>query len=167
MKNITKAVFLSAILLSMVFSQAAYARGRGMGKGNGPGDGEGRLMRLADKLELTTPQQEEMQQLFAEHKKEMEPLRTKMEKIKSDIDQLWQQTPVNEKALMDAIEKSGRIKTKMRKLRAEFHLDVFSILSPTQQEEFRAHQKEQRQRRMGRKFQHKGHGKRHGAKEGY
>jgi len=148
MKNITKTIFAAAILVLMASS--ATAHGRRMGRGDGPRDGKSRLMKMANRLDLSEEQQAQMEQLFAEMKKEMEPLRKKQDKVRSQIDQLWMADPVNEQALMEGIEKSMRIKTKMRKLKAEFRLDILELLTPEQQDQFRAHKKDRRERKAHR-----------------
>ena len=139
MKNITKTLLAATIIMSMGFT--ANARGMGRGRHGGGEHGKDRFNKIAEKLDLSPSQQAKFKELRSDHKKEMEPFRKKMEKQRNKIHSLWMQDPVNEKALMKAIENSMRIKTQMRKTRAEFRIDLLDLMTPAQRAQYRDHMK--------------------------
>ena len=155
MKNITKTLLAAVIILSVGFT--ANAGGMGRGHHRGEGHGKDRFNKITEKLDLSPSQQAKFKELRSDHKQEMEPFRKKMEYQRNKIHSLWMQDPVDEKALMRAIDNSMRIKTQMRKTRAEFRIDCLDLMTPAQRAQYRDHMKKRHEfrgkRQAARKLQ--------------
>ncbi|MFC1497499.1 Spy/CpxP family protein refolding chaperone [Verrucomicrobiota bacterium] len=149
-----------AILSMPVFGQGPDGEGHsgrgqeGMRRGphkGGPGRHIGMMIskiisnpELAEKIGLTEEQIETLKTASVEHQKQLIDLRAEMEKAALYQAELMSAEDLDEDAIMEAIEKTGEIKTKMAKIQVQ----QLILVKKTLTDEQKAKIKELMQKRM-------------------
>ena len=141
----TKLTLLIAVLfLGTLFTMPALAGHHFRGQGpqaadndQGWGRGQGRCQGMLEELNLTTEQQQQMQDLRTKHQKEMIPLRADLKVERIELQELIRsnagQSEINAK-----IDRIGQMETSLEKKRVAHRLEMRGILTPEQQEKFDA-----------------------------
>jgi len=142
MKKIILAIV--SILFTMAISTHLFAfdceskRGHGMRNAAGHHEKEG-LYALFAKLNLTKEQRNRIRELKVAHLRDTKPLRDQMFSKCGDLKLLWlQSTPDKEKIL--AAQKAVRgIRDQIADKATAHRLDMFTVLTPEQRDQVRAH----------------------------
>ena len=160
----------------LVSGSAALAQMGGAPHGGEGGPGGGRHLKIigrilenpevAEELGLTEEQQKTLRDKSYELRSREIELRADLEKAALEQARLMTRDDVDEQALMDAVEKTGAIRTEMAKLRVSQLLTIRKTLNEEQinsirkylHKHRRGNAKEARQERRDRRRQHPGRG---------
>jgi periplasmic protein CpxP/Spy len=147
-----------ATFIALVAAVAVYAQGPGFGRGGGPFGGRGGFgPDLAGlplrQLNLTETQQQQIrdvtQQYRDQNRQAAEQLRVAMEAQRTAVDTL----PVNEGLIRSTTQSLVEAQTELAIQRARMQADIFTLLTPAQQEQLkklRAERQAQAPQRGGR-----------------
>lgn len=171
-----KKVILITLMLVAAMSLTSYAQpgscdgprgGQGMGQRGGHGMGHGqqrngmgldRLLRLADRLELTEAQQERLEKLRYDFKMEMVDTRADLQKAKIELKTLMHKDDASTSAVNSAIDDVAGKGAAMSKLRFAHRSEAKSLLTAEQQAKLKELRLEHRGGKGDRKFgQRRGH----------
>ncbi|MBU2585725.1 MAG: periplasmic heavy metal sensor [Bacteroidetes bacterium] len=124
-------VTLGIISLALLLSVDAFAQ-RGMGKRMGQ-----MQCRIADKLDLSTDQQIQIDKLKDKHQKSMIDYQAEMKKLSLDVKNLWKAEKPDKKQIEAATDKLGALKSIMQKEKLAHWFDVYNLLDDKQKESFK------------------------------
>ena len=173
------AVVLALALIATSFATAQDDMPRGRGRGAGAARGgkdksfsgdrqvaqQGKLLsallqnpELAEELGLTEDQLAEIKSVTGEHRRASMELRHEMEEAALVQVERLSADEIDEDAVMDAVEKTGEIRTEMAKLTMKQFLAFREILTPEQIEKAKDMRQRMREKRMqkGREGQGRG-----------
>ena len=126
----TAGVLLLSLLFVSGINAQQYRRGQGP---YGPGTGKGyQRLSLADRLDLTEEQQENLKSLQQEQFKNMQPLRNKMNELRARERTLMSEEKIDKDAVGKVIDEQTEITNQMRKLQLDHRLAVREILTEEQ-----------------------------------
>lgn len=130
---------------------------RGGGFGHGFGSGHGRaggqmLLALADELELTEAQQQQLQTMMVTFQTERVDAKAKVEKAQIKLRALRMDDEASESAVMAAIDDVSRQRAELQKMQYRHHQQMKGVLTDAQQEKLKQLRQEFRQERRGRFF---------------
>jgi Spy/CpxP family protein refolding chaperone len=140
--------------------------GRGKGhrfNGDGPRFDGRRLDRMAQHLNLTEAQQQQIKKIHESAREDSEDLRVEIQALRKKMQEQWQASKPDEGAILALQEEIHKLKGKLQEIRIQTRLDVFSILTAEQQEIMRSNMK---MRRGGRGHGFMGKGKKGGGSKG-
>lgn len=128
---------ISTAVLILIASAVTASAGPGWGmKGKGDGERgqyqnrEARMERIADELELTAEQREQLSALREEGREEMRVLHEALRDAREDTVTLMEADPVDRDAVMRAVVAEGAAYLALSKARAERQLARREILGP-------------------------------------
>ena len=114
------------------------AGGRGMGGGRmghgGGGRGIAAILRLADELELSKAQRDELSELATAHKKNAIKQRAEIELARVDLPKLMKQDDPDMDAMRDQLMKIATLRVDMKCQQIQFRIDSRNVLTEEQQE---------------------------------
>ncbi|MGM0577962.1 MAG: Spy/CpxP family protein refolding chaperone [Myxococcota bacterium] len=148
MKRI-RTLTLTTLIAALVAAPAAMAFGPGGQRGP-------RGERLIEALDLTPDQQEAVEALRQQMRKEAEPLRKEMDAAREEMKQLWRVPELDRAAIQAKAAEIHAIHSQLRSLRLDHRLDVFEVLDAEQRGKFL----EMQERRHDRKTRRGKRGKR-------
>jgi Spy/CpxP family protein refolding chaperone len=124
---------LALLLATIPASLPAQPHGPGFG-GHGPGwSGGGRLLeRLADQLELSESQREQIRAAHEVYREDVEALSDLMGVARRDLQEQIQAGSFDETAIREASSRVAAVGADLAVLRARIHSDVRQILTPEQ-----------------------------------
>lgn len=120
------------------------------GRGNGKGNGEGRGAKMAQELNLTQEQQDQLKALKTESKDSHKSDREAFKAKKSELNDLLKASSVDKRAIDSKIKEISALTEKKMQNRVEHLLKVKEILTPEQFEKF-LEMKEERMKQHGSK----------------
>jgi Spy/CpxP family protein refolding chaperone len=141
------ALFLSALLIVPAFAQdddqtapepqQAFCQGmgpgHGMGHGKGMGPGGGFGPQMAEQLELTDAQKDQMDDMRAAHQKQMIRQRADLKIARLELRELIR-GDADRATINSKIDQIGKLETDLEKARVSHRLDMRDILTPEQRE---------------------------------
>jgi Spy/CpxP family protein refolding chaperone len=104
--------------------------------------------RVAEEIGLTDDQKAKLKDTAFAHRQEAIKLRAELELAGAQQARLLTEEPLNEQALMDVVEKSGRIRTELAKLHVRGLLDARAVLTAEQRGQLRDVARKMHQRRV-------------------
>lgn len=128
---------ISTIVLIVIANALTVSAGPGWGmKGKGDGEGgghknrEARMERIANKLDLTPEQRDQLATLREKGQAEMRPLQEALRDAREDTVTLMEADPVDRDAVMRSVVAEGAAYLALSKARAEHQLARREILGP-------------------------------------
>ena len=132
----SRALVAAALLLVASFGATVYAQTDGPGRrglfGHG-GPGRGGFPGLA-RLDLTDAQREQVREVMQRYRDQMREAGTRLHQAHAAQRAAIETTPVNEGLIRSTTQTLANAQTDMAILRARIHTDVWSLLTPEQQE---------------------------------
>jgi Spy/CpxP family protein refolding chaperone len=131
-----KALVAAVLLLVTSFGAGVYAQTDGPGRRGGfghRGSGRGGFPGLA-RLDLTEAQREQVREVMQRYQDQMREAGTRLHQAHEAQRAAVQTTPVNEGLIRSTTQTLANAQTDMAILRARIHSDVWSLLTPEQQE---------------------------------
>ena len=120
----------------MLFGSVATAQpghgDQGMGQKS---DRMGHLLKMADELELTESQIEQLQKLRTEFQLQMVDARAELQKARIQLRSLKQDSDVSKSTIFSAIDDLSEMQAEMKKVQYAHRLEMKSVLTPEQQEQ--------------------------------
>ena len=142
-KRILLAVLCGTLLLGTGWVAMA-APGAGRNMDNGPMKGKGKACRvndrqdhwerLTEKLDLSEPQQQEVQKLVEANREQAQGQHQQMTELRRQMRQAMQPKTFDEKTLRKLATEKGKIQTELMVGRASTHSKIYVLLTPEQQE---------------------------------
>jgi periplasmic protein CpxP/Spy len=123
----------AALLLILGFGTAVHAQGDGLGKHRPFGPGRGGFAGFAQ-LGLTDAQREQVREVMQRHRSDMQEAGTRLREAHEAQRSAIETTPVNEGLVRSTGEALANAQTDMALVRARIHSEVWSLLTPEQQE---------------------------------
>ena len=117
----------SLVLAQMGGMQMKELSGMMMGTGMSCG-----IMQHADKLGLTTEQQDKIKKIHFEAKKEAIKLKAEIELAKLELKHMMMADTPDEKEILKAVDNLGQLKTKMKKSEIQKRLATHKVLTKEQ-----------------------------------
>ncbi|MEW5995441.1 MAG: hypothetical protein AB1744_13745 [Candidatus Zixiibacteriota bacterium] len=155
-------------------SQPGFHEGHGAGDGPGCGHGEapgkcrgdgppgiGMLLRLADEINLTENQQQQLRQMQVQFATEKVDKQAELEKTRIKLRALMADEKALESDIMMAIDRTAQLKADLQKMRYRRHKQVRSLLTEQQVDKLKQlHQEKMQQQgpRSGRRINPRGPG---------
>lgn len=139
MKKWLAGLTIGAVLAAAGVAWAQPGPGGPGGPGKKPRGGQdvGKLIKmlmqdeaLTAELGITEEQVAELEQMAREQRKETAQLRADVESAQVDLETLFAAEPVDEAAVMLAVEKVGRSRTEIQKARVRMRLGAQQVLGP-------------------------------------
>jgi Spy/CpxP family protein refolding chaperone len=129
-------VVLSALVAGLVGAGVLYAQGPGFGQGRGFGRGPGGpgVMLPLRQLDLTEAQRQQIRQLTERHRTDVRPLLERLRSAASAQQQAMNAVPVDEGRVRAAVEDLARVQADVAVQQARFQSDIFTLLTPEQQQ---------------------------------
>lgn len=122
-------VLVGLLVLGTVQGALAFGRG-GMGFGNGLMAAKGPF----SGLDLTSEQQQKLQELQIQFLEKTQNLRLTLQKLALELRNLWSQEPLDEKAITEKTSEMVKTRLQLVEKAREMRSEVESILTPEQLE---------------------------------
>ncbi len=136
---------LGVLLLSSLMIVPAMAQGNapdadgdfGFGRGFGKGHGQGfdHRFQMAEQLDLTDAQKDQMRDLRTKHQKEMIQRRADVKVARLELRELIRDA-ADRVTINSKVEQIGSMQTEIEKARVGHRLDARNLLTPEQREKF-------------------------------
>lgn len=131
-----------ALAVAVLFSGAALAQPAGCGdcggqKGMAQTCGKGKGMGMMAIPNLTEAQQNQIDDLRAGHIKDVAGIRTDIEIKQLELARLWRADKLDGAKIVAKVKELGELRSKLQVANVNHHLDVYKLLTPEQQKEFR------------------------------
>ena len=136
----------AALLLVIGVGGAVHAQGDGPGRHRPVGPGRGGFVGLAG-LDLTEAQREQAREVVQRHRSEMQEVGKRLHEAHRAQRAAVEAMPLNEGLIRSTTQTLANAQTDMALLRARIHSEVWTLLTPEQQEKAKQ-LKAQRETRM-------------------
>lgn len=113
-----------------------FGRGGGFGKGMSRGHGAGFGPMMAEQLELTDAQKEQLADMRAAHQKEMIRQRAEMKIARLELQELFR-SDADRGQITSKVEQIGKLEIELDKARVAHRLDMRDILTPEQRDKLK------------------------------
>ncbi len=146
MNSTVKTVLIAATLIGSVAATAAHA-GRGCDKehhGHRGSDSEHRINRLADRLELSAEQRDQVRAIADKSRPALRAVHDKMQENRKSMRALMQQEKVNDSDIRKLADARGKLVAEMTVLRARMKSDIHAVLTPEQRDKLKQHSEHRR-----------------------
>lgn len=132
--------YLISALLILVVSGSIFAQGERMGRRQMDDDNPsmGPLKKMAKMLDLTESQQSQIQDLHLKHMREMLPLKSEMESLKTELKLAETEENFNAAKVESIVKKIEALRTKMTMSKILHHQEIRKLLTPEQRKKFDA-----------------------------
>ena len=129
-----------ATILILIFSGALFAQGEHMGRRQKDDDNPpmGPMKKMAKMLELTESQQSQIQDLHLKHIREMLPLKSEMESLKTELKLAETEDDFNLAKVEAIVKKIEAHRTKITMSKIMHHQAIRKLLTPEQRKKFDA-----------------------------
>lgn len=124
---------VAALLLVIGLGTAVDAQGDGPGRRRPFGPGRGGFAGFAQ-LDLTDAQREQAREVMQRHRSEMQEVGTRLREAHQAQRAAIETTPVNEGLIRSTAQALANAQTEMALVQARIHSEVWSLLTPEQQE---------------------------------
>lgn len=150
MKQITTTVLLIASLTFALSAQPGQGKGQGRGGYGEPG------ARIAQELNLTEKQQQDLKELRDAHRELQKPAREEMRTVHQELNQLLKAEKVDTRAVKATIKKGADLTSQKLQQHVDYQLKVKEIMTPEQFAKYLDLREERMENRRG---MHQGKGK--------
>ena len=132
--------YLISALLILVVSGSIFAQGERMGRRQMDDDNPpmGPMKKMAKMLDLTESQQSQIQDLHLKHMREMLPLKSEMESLKTELKLAETEENFNAAKVESIVKKIEALRTKMTMSKIMHHQEIRKLLTPEQRKKFDA-----------------------------
>jgi Spy/CpxP family protein refolding chaperone len=127
---------LLVICVLAMLPALALARPPAGGQGNGCGMGTGQNGRMEERLKLTVDQQKQVSALRQNLTKELEPIWTRVDAKRVELQTLWTRDKPERAAILAKQSEIETLREDVRAAHVDFRLAVHSLLTPVQRKEF-------------------------------
>lgn len=127
-------VIVVSLILGSVFSGNIMAQKKGYHQWDQRDFDQGRVI---DNLNLTSEQEDNINDLRYEHQMQATELHSKLAQNRLKLEKLFDEDNIDQSAVMNIVEENNSIHNQLSKNRMEMRLKIHSILTPEQRDELK------------------------------